>query len=146
MIERVGVERHPPERRVPREHDRVAAPIEESTHGVHRLERPVFAVPDDEEHLVAVEDVRVEVQVGVAQDVVVVALGFQPDLREPILPAEVAVVPLLGAHERVGADDRPGHPEARSGTSPARRDAADRSRTPADRPGCWRTRCCRSIS
>ena len=143
---RVGIERHPPERRVPREHDRVAAPVEEPAHGVHRLERPVFAVPDDEQHAVAVQDVRIEMQVGVAEDVVVVALRLQPDLREPILAAEVAVVPLLGAHERVGPDDRPGHPEADLVRPLAGADAADRSRTPAGRPGCWRTRCCRSIS
>src|SRR5262249_7217222 len=39
-------------------------------------------------------------------------LRLEPDLREAVLPAEVAVVPLLGAHQRVGADDGPGHPEA----------------------------------
>src|SRR5262249_4321288 len=37
---RIGVERDAPERRVAREHDRVAAPVEESAHGAHRLERP----------------------------------------------------------------------------------------------------------
>ena len=74
---RVHIERHPPERRVPREHDRVAAPVEKPAYVLHRLERPVFAVPDDEQHLVAVQDMRVEVQVGVAQDVVIIPLRFR---------------------------------------------------------------------
>ena len=69
-------------------------------------------MPDDEEDAMAIQSVGILVQVGVAQDVVIIPLRLEPDLREPIPPAEVAVVPLLGAHERVGADDRPGHPEA----------------------------------
>ena len=90
----------------------VAAPIQESAHGVHRLERPVFAVPDDEEDSVSIEDIRIEMQVGIAQDVVFVPLSFEPGLREAILTAEMTVIPVLGTHERVGPDDRPGHPEA----------------------------------
>lgn len=107
----IGVEADAPEERVTAEHDHATARAQEFGEAAVHFDRPVFAVTVDEEDAVVSELAGVAVEVEVGDEVVIVALLFEPGLGEAFGSGEVAVIGGVAVAE-VGAGGGPG--EART--------------------------------